>query len=123
MFGTSTLQISGVCLLLGLATGGWFGYRYADNAAEVAKLRLANKIAGDRLDEALGQIVKEREAAEANARTADWLRQQADTDAAVKIGMQETINELAQQKPADPVCAWPPDVLERLQQLRAKNPR
>lgn len=110
-----------VLLALALAVGGFaFGYRVANNAAEVARLKLANKLAGEQLDRALTRIVEARDEAEKNARTADWLRQQADTDSEVRRQLQETINGLAQAK--DPVCQWPPDVLSRLQQLRAQNP-
>ena len=66
MFGTNTLQISAVVFLVGLAAGGWFGYRYADNSASVRRLTEANKRAVDQLSDALTRIVKEREAAEAN---------------------------------------------------------
>ncbi len=119
MFGTNTLQISAVVFLVGLAAGGWFGYRYADNSASVRRLTEANKRAADQLSDALTRIVKEREAAEANARTAAWLQAQRETDAEVQREMQETINGIAK---ATDVCVWPPDVLERLQQLRAKSP-
>lgn len=113
--------LGGLVLALALFVGGFtFGYRYADNAAEVARLQLANKTAGDLLDRALTRISEAKDEAEKNARTADWLRQQADTDAEVRQNMQETIDGLAQAK--DPVCAWPSDVLERLQQLRAQGP-
>lgn len=122
MLWTSAGKILGVVLVaLTLFGGGFaFGYRVADNAAEVARLQLANKVAGEQLSRALTRIVEAREEAEKNAKTAEWLQEQSNTDAKIRQQMQETIDGLAQVK--EPACQWPPDVLSRLQQLRAQSP-